>query len=237
MHFSADHPLGRATDAEQHVGAGAGRRGGDGAVDVAVAYEPDASTGAAHLIDQVAVAVPVEDDDREIAHALPLGLGDPSQVLRGRGRDVDGADGVRADGDLLHVDAGSWVEHRAALADGDDRQRVAPAQGGQGGAVDGVHGDVAERRRAVAHLLAVEQHRRFVLLALADHDHAVHRHGRQHRPHGFDGGAVGTVLVAPAHPARAGECGSLGGPHQLEGEVAVRALRPDRCRRGHEGAP
>ena len=85
------------------------------------------------------------------------------------------ADGVRADGDLLHVDAGPGVEHRAALADGDDRERVAPAEGRERGAVDGVDGDVAQRAGAVADLLAVEQHRRFVLLALADDDDAVHR--------------------------------------------------------------
>ena len=169
------------------------------------------------------VAGPVEDDDGEVAHALALGLGDPPQVLRRRGGDVDGADGVGADGDLLHVDAGTGVEHRAPLADGDDRERVAPAERGQGGAVDGVDGDVGERRGAVADLLAVEEHGRFVLLALADDDDAVHRHGGQHGAHGLDGGAVGAVLVAPAHPARAGERGGLGDPHQLEGEVAIRA--------------
>ena len=52
-----------------------------------------------------------------------------------------------------------------------------PERGG-GGAVDRVDRDVGLRRRAVADPLAVEEHRGVVLLALADHHHAVHRHGR-----------------------------------------------------------
>ena len=54
---------------------------------------------------------------------------------------------------------------------------------------------------AVADLLAVEEHRRFVLLALADDDDAVHRDGVEDEAHRVDRGAVGGVLVAPAHPA------------------------------------
>ena len=72
--------------------------------------------------------------------------------------------------------------------------------------------------------LAVEQHRRLVLLALADDDDAVHRHGVEHDPHGVDRGPVGPVLVAPAHPAAGRQRGGLGGADELEGEVAVGAL-------------
>ena len=54
---------------------------------------------------------------------------------------------------------------------------------------------------AVADLLAVEQHRRLVLLALADDDDAVHRHAGEHGAHRLDGGTVGTVLGAAADPA------------------------------------
>ena len=79
-------------------------------------------------------------------------------------------------------------------------------------------------RGAVADLLAVEEHRRVVLLALADDDDAVHRHRGEHRPHGVDRGAVGALLVAPAHPAAGGHGGRLGGPHEVHGEVAVGGL-------------
>jgi hypothetical protein len=84
-----------------------------------------------------------------------------------------------------------------ALADGDDGDGVAASEGGQRGAVDGVHGDVGLGRCAVADALAVEQHRRLVLLALADDHHAVHGHGLEDDAHGVDRGAVGGVLVAP----------------------------------------
>ena len=90
--------------------------------------------------------------------------------------DVDRPPAPRADGDLLHVDARARVEHGAPLGDGDHRQRPAAAEGGRG----------SSRRwgrprcrpaggAAVADALAVEEHRGVVLLALADHHHAVHR--------------------------------------------------------------
>ena len=69
--------------------------------------------------------------------------------------------------------------------------------------------------------LVVEEHRRFVLLALADHDDALHRHGIDHAAHQVDGGAVGGVLVAAADPARGAHGGRLGHPHELECEVAI----------------
>ena len=64
---------------------------------------------------------------------------------------------------------------------------------------------------AVTDVLAVVQHRGFVLLAFADHHDAVHGHGAQHDAHGVDGGPVGALLVPPAHPARGGQGGRLGG--------------------------
>ena len=69
---------------------------------------------------------------------------------------------------------------------------------GQRRALERVDGDVDLRRRAVADLLAVVEHRRLVLLALADDDDAVHRDGVEHEAHRVDGGLVGGVLVAAA---------------------------------------
>ena len=77
------------------------------------------------------------------------------------------------------------------------------------------------RRAAVADLLAVEEHRRLVLLALADHDDAVHRDRVEHEAHRVDGGAVGGDLVAAADPAGGGERRRLGDADQLQREVAV----------------
>ena len=73
-------------------------------------------------------------------------------------------------------------------------------------------------------LLAVEEHGRVVLLALADDDDAVHRHRGDQGAHRLDGCPVGAVLVAAADPAPAGHGRGLGDPHQLECEVAVRGF-------------
>jgi hypothetical protein len=162
----------------------------------------------------------VEDDGGQVSHALALGLGDGLEVLGRRGGDVDDAHGGRADGDLLHVDAGAGVEHRALLAHGDHRQGVAASERGERGAVDGSTA-MSTSGGAVADALAVVEHRGLVLLALADDDDAVHRDGLEDEAHGLDGRAVGAVLVAAAHPAGRGEGGGLGDPHQLQGQVAV----------------
>ena len=99
-----------------------------------------------------------------------------------------------------------------------------PARG-QRRALERVDGDVDLRRRAVADVLAVVEHRRLVLLALADHDEAVHRDGAEHVAHGVDGGLVGGLLVAAADEAGGGERGGLGDADELEGEVSVRRRR------------
>ena len=77
------------------------------------------------------------------------------------------------------------------------------------------------RPAAVAHVLAVEQHRGVVLLALADDDDAVHADRGDHGSHRLDGGAVGLVLLTPAHPATTRHRGGLGDAHELEGKVAI----------------
>ena len=75
--------------------------------------------------------------------------------------------------------------------------------------------------RLVADLLADEQHRRFVDLALADHDGAVDRQLVEFAPHGVDGGLVGGLfLAAPAQPRRR-DRGALGHAHDLDRENAL----------------
>ena len=73
-------------------------------------------------------------------------------------------------------------------------------------------------------VLAVEEHRRLVLLALADDDDTAHAHRVEHEPHGVDGGLVGGDLVAASDPAgREGRRG-LGDAHELERQVPIRNL-------------
>ena len=96
------------------------------------------------------------------------------------------------------------------------------------GAVDRVHGDVGLGRGAVPDPLAVEEHRRVVLLPLADDHHAVHGDRRQHDAHGVDRRTVRPFLVAPAHPPGRGQRRGLGDPDEFHGQVAVGCLRRSR---------
>ena len=175
------------------------------AVEIAPATSPSGmrrmrAPGLAALLDDLLVTGAVEDHGRDVVDVLAERLRHRAKVVGDRHVEVDDVGGLGADRDLLHVDAGSGIEHRAPLGDRDHRDGVGSAERGERGAVDRVDGDVA-RRTAVADLLAVVEHRRFVLLALADDDDAVHRDAVEHEPHGIDRGAVGGVLVAPAHPA------------------------------------
>src|SRR5699024_7293791 len=78
--------------------------------------------------------------------------------------------------------------------------------------------------RAGAHLLAVEEHGRLVLLALADHHPAVHLHRADERTHGVDRRARATDLVATSHPAAGGERGGPWDSGELRGGVSVGTL-------------
>ena len=170
----------------------------------------------------VGVSVAVEDDDGEILHFLTLGLGHIVEVLGDRRVEADCPLRFGADRNLFHVHARTGVVHGAPGRDGDDGQRVAAAEGGQGRAVDRVDGDVGFGVGAIADALAVVEHRRLVLFAFTDDDHAVHRHGSEHVAHGIDRGAVGPFLVTPTHPAGGGHRRRFGDSDQLECEVAVR---------------
>ncbi len=124
-------------------------------------------------------------------------------------------------GDLLHVDSGAWKEHRAALGNCDHGDRVRLAERRQPRAFERIDRDVDRAPVPLPDVLAVKEHRRFVLLAFADHDDAVHADGVEHRAHRVDGGLVGRVLVAAPDPAAGAHRGSLGHAHELEREVAV----------------
>ena len=111
------------------------------------------------------------------------------------------------------------------IRDRDDGERVRPALGGEGGALERIEGDVDLGALAGADLLADKEHRRLVALALADDDRAVDAQSVQGRAHGVDGGLVGGLLVAAPHQARGGEGRPFGHADDLEGQVAVHALR------------
>ena len=73
-------------------------------------------------------------------------------------------------------------------------------------------------------MLALEQHRRFVLRPFADDDDAVHRDRVQHHAHGIDRRLVGRFLLPPAHPAAGRQRRRLGDPHQLQRQIPADLL-------------
>ena len=72
--------------------------------------------------------------------------------------------------------------------------------------------------------LAVEEHRRFVLLALADDDDAIHLDGVQDEAHRIDRCLIGRDLLAAAHPPTGRQRRGLGHAHQVEGKVSIGQL-------------
>ena len=199
-----DDALRGAADPDQQVDLGLGLHRHQRAGDVAVDQELDPGADGADLADQVGVPGPVQQRNGDIGDADPARPGDGGQGGLDRRGEVDGVHQVRPDDQLVHVDAGTRVEHRAPVGQRDHRHRVRQALGGQPGAVDRIDGDVHQRPGAGAEVLAGVQHRGVVLLALADDDDAAHRDGAEHRPHRVDRGAVDLVLVAAAEePAAA----------------------------------
>src|SRR5262249_2718617 len=72
--------------------------------------------------------------------------------------------------------------------------------------------------------LAVVEHRRVVLLTLADDHDAAHLDRVDQLAHRVDGRPVAALLVAATHPAPGRHRGRLGDPDQLERQVTVQYL-------------
>ena len=213
-----------AADTHQRIHAGLRPCRGNCAEDVAVADEFDTATRGANLADQVGVSRPIEHHDGQLAERLVLGASNRVEIVAHRFGDVDCAACVGPDGDLVHVHERPGVEHRAALGDGDHAERIASPERGERRAVDRVDRHVGHGFAAVADVLAVEEHRRFVFFAFADHDDAVHAHRVEQVAHRVDRRAVGGILVASSDPLRCCESRRFRHPHELHRQVSVGLL-------------
>src|SRR5262249_9725021 len=156
----------------EHVDAAVGQAGLDAGGNVAVRDELDAGAGGAHVLEQLVVPGAVQHDHGDLADGLVEGFGDAGEVFGDGSVDVDDVLGGRAHGDLVHVEDFARHVHGASGGHGDDGDGAGQALGEQGCAVDGVYGDIHLGVGAVADVLAVVEHGRFVLLALADDDDA-----------------------------------------------------------------
>ena len=133
-------------------------------------------------LDQLLVARPVEHDHDQVLDVALEAARDRLQVLRDRRVQADRVLGARADDQLLHVEIGR-VQQAAARRRREHGDRVGRAGGAQVRALERIDRDVdlGQSSRSwpsapPADLLADEQHRRLVALALADDDRAVDRH-------------------------------------------------------------
>ncbi len=106
--------------------------------------------------------------------------------------------------DLFHV-AVRRVQQSATLRCCQHGDRARAAGGAQVGPFQRIYRNVHGKRAWLifgrAHLLADEQHRRCVALALADHDGAVDRNRIEAAAHRLDGGVVRDLGVSHAHGA------------------------------------
>ena len=177
--------------------------------------------GRPQLGDQLEVTLTFEHVDDEIARRLPLCLGHTAHVLGRRRVDVDRVGRVGARDDLVHVEGCAREEHRSAFGDREHGDRVRLPERSEARALERIDSHVDLGTGSIAHPLAVVEHRRLVLLPLADHDHAVHRDCGQHSPHPVYGALVGRLLVAAANPARGADRARLGHADELERKVSI----------------
>ena len=171
------------------------------------------------------MARPVEHGDDHVLDRLVLGLRERADVLADRASQVDDANPFWSRDDLLHVEEVLGVVHGAAVGHGDDAQCVLASGSGQARSIDRVDRDVAVWPLPVPDLLAVEEHRGFVLFALADDNNTGEVDRGEELAHGVDGGAVGSVLVTTPDERRRPNGSGLGCAHQLHSEVSVRVRK------------
>ena len=134
---------------------------------------------------------------------------------------------ARADRKFIHIDIGR-VQHRARLGHGECGDGARHVLGAQRRALQRIDGDIDFRPRFGADLLADEQHRRFVHLALANDDGAVDVQAGEFAPHGIDSGLVGFFLrSAPAQP-RSRDSRTFSHADDFERQCTLKDLRPGR---------
>src|SRR5690606_7408498 len=110
---------------------------------------------------------------------------------------------------------------RATIRHRDHAEGVVAPLGRQRRAVDRVDGDVVRATTARSDVLAVEKHRRIVLLALTDHDAATDVDRREEGAHGVHGRAVRELLLTTPDERHRADGGRLCGTYELERNVAV----------------
>ena len=219
------HALGRAagTDVQVYAGLGVSRIHDPG--NVTVGDQINTSTDFAQACDDFGMAGAVQHADGDFGGLDALGLGQRTDVVGWTLVQVDHAGRIaRTAGNLVHIGVGR-IQHGALGRPGHHRQRVGHGFGCQCGALQRVQRNVDLMFTALADFFADIEHRRFVALALADHDLAVNIEIVQRRTHGVDRSLIGFLFVAPAYEFPCGDGGGLGHTDGVQHQAAVQNFR------------
>ena len=113
--------------------------------------------------------------------------------------------------------------------------RAEPGLGADGGTFQRIERDIDLRAGALrrADLFADEQHRCFVALTLADDDGAVHVEFVERGAHGFDGGVVGSLFIAPPDQRGRADGRSFGHTDHFKDKNAIEDLAGGRGGHGN----
>ena len=148
------------------------------------------------------VARTIQHHDHQVFDVAVVAAGDGAQVIFHRGVQINRAFRRRPDDNFFHVEIGR-VQQAAMFAGGKHDDGAGFARRAKIGTFERVHGDVhfgvlaAFVAHGRAHFFADEEHGRFVALAFADDDGAVHAHAIHFPAHGFDGGSVRALRGLP----------------------------------------
>ena len=185
-------------DADRGVDSRAPDGGHDRAREVALLEDADARPGRGDVGDELLVTWTLEDRHGEVLDAEVVGEGDPSQVVRHRVVQVDGAARARAGDELLHLGDGRQRGEAAWLDRDQQRDSVDVPPGDLAGALHRVDAKVD--------------------LSVSASDDA---RGLERLAHRLARGVADRVRVALAEQARARQRRRLGRVEKPESELAL----------------
>ena len=161
----------------------------------------------------------IKDAHTDIGGVDALGFGETPYVFVGWRIKINDAFGVsRANRQLIHVGI-RRMQETAARREGDHCERIGHGFRGERRALERIECDVDLYALPRADFFADIEHRRFIALAFADDDAALHGHGVERGAHGVDCGLVGGLLVTATYELGGGLRGGDG--HACSGKSKI----------------
>ena len=163
------------------------------------------------MSDQLAMARFLEHIDGELRDILLEHIGEHTKLAAGAPMRIDLAARGRGRHELLHVEGGRGVHHRAARRDGENGKRVGLTSREVTRTLNRVHGDIGlERCARAAEPLAARRLGGFALPGFADHHHRVDIDAGKRDKHGIERSTTAVHAVAAADPVEGRKSRALG---------------------------